>query len=388
MKGNKLSIKIIFKTAIITSSFLFLSCEKMILGSDGEKPPPPAIHASRLATYLDSMRYALDLPALAAAIVTDTGIVDAQAVGCRRYGGPANVTNNDVFLPGSCAKSFTSVLLGVLVDEGKVSWTATLSEIFPEFSNTMRQEYRDVNLLHLLSHTAGFVRAPELTLHSSSPKDLRREVVAWALTQPPAVQRGQYLYSNVGFIIAGAIAEKLENRPYEELVKEKVFQPLGLATAGFGQAGTAGLEDQPLKHTPGNSPILPAPQDPVWIIQNPAGAGLYLSIGDWGKYCQWVLACEAGRPSLLRAETARRITTPVASGIDALGWGVAYLDWADGKALSYLGSDGYGFAQVVLLTGHRFGLVVMTNQGAGVTSNPIDPVAGHLLNSHRYGQPL
>jgi len=380
--------KIILYTTIISFSFLFLSCEKMILGPDGEKPPLPTQHASRLATCLDSMRYALDLPALAAAIITDTEIVDAQAVGCRRYGGPANVTNNDVFLPGSCGKSFTAVLLGVLVDEGKVSWMTTLPEIFPEYSNTMRQEYRDVNLLALLSHSAGFVRSPDLTLHSSAPKDLRLEVVAWALTQPPAVQRGQYLYSNVGFIIAGAIAEKLEGRPYEELVKEKIFQPLGLTTAGFGQVGTPGLEDQPLEHTPGHSSITAAPQDPVWIIQNPAGAGLYLSVRDWGRYCQWVLACEAGHASLLRAETAQRITTPVASGVDALGWGVSNWDWAGGKVLSYLGSDGYDYAEVLLLPARRFGLVVMTNQGAGAISNPINPVVNHLLESHYYGKPL
>jgi CubicO group peptidase (beta-lactamase class C family) len=374
---------------LILSAFAGLSCQNMILGPDEAKPALPTLHASRFATYLDSMRYALDLPALAAAIVSDTGIVEA-AVGSRRYGGPANVTINDVFLPGSCAKSFTAVLLGLLVDEGKVSWTTTLSEIFPEYSNTMRQEYHDVNLLNLLSHSAGFIRDPDLTLHSSSPRDLRIEVVAWALAQPPAVQRGHYLYSNLGFIIAGAIAEKLADRPYEELLMEKIFQPLGLTTAGFGQMRTAGLEDQPLQHTPGHSPIIAAPEDNVRVIQNPAGEGLYMSVRDWGRYCQWVLACEAGRPSLLRAETARRITTPVdlASGIGALGWGVMYPDWAGGKVLNYLGSNGYNFAQVMLLTEKHFGVVVMTNQGAGTTSNPIGLVVDRLLESYLYGKPL
>ena len=243
------------------SIFAISSCQDLILGPDEAKPPLPFKHSTRLTTYLDSMRYALELPALAAAIISDTGIIEAAAVGSRRYGGPLNVTNSDVFLPGSCAKSFTAVLAGLLIDEGKLSWTTTLAEIFPEYSNKMRSEYHEVNMLDLLSHSAGFLYNPDLTFHSSSPRDLRLEVVSWALVQPPATQRGKPLYSNVGFIIAGAIAEKLADRTYEEQVIEKILRPLGITTAGFGQIGTVGLEDQPLEHTPNHSPIITAPQN-------------------------------------------------------------------------------------------------------------------------------
>ncbi len=132
------------------------SCESL-LGPETQ-PPPPIIHASRLATLLDSLRYALDLPALAGAIVTTDSIVDAQSVGCRRYGGAENVTVNDQFHLGSCGKAITATLLGVLVDEGRVSWNSTLLEIFPDLAASMRPEYRSVTLRDVLSHASGRMR--------------------------------------------------------------------------------------------------------------------------------------------------------------------------------------------------------------------------------------
>ncbi len=157
-------------------AFLSFSCENL-LGPDPSLPPP-VIHQSRLATLLDSLRYALDLPALAGAIVTGDGLLDAQAVGCRRYGGAANITVDDQFHLGSCGKAITATLLGVLVDEGRVSWTSTLPELFPEYANSMRPEYRAVTLRDMLSHGAGFMRDPVVTLHAGTPREQRAEVVA------------------------------------------------------------------------------------------------------------------------------------------------------------------------------------------------------------------
>jgi len=381
----KNSIKLVVILALLSPS-----CQKTILGTDEAKPPLPTQHSSSLATILDYLRYALDLPALAGAIMTDTGIVDAQAVGCRRYGGTANVTNNDQFHLGSCGKSFTAVLLGILVDKGKIKWTSTLPEIFPEYANMMRQEYRDVNLLDILSHSAGFMRDPDMKPHSISPRDQRIEIVSWALTQPPAAQRGHELYSNLGFIIAGAIAEKVADSSYEDLLMEKVIRPLGLATAGFGVMGTAGLEDEPLQHTPNHSPIIATPDARLEATYNPAG-GLYMSVGDWAKYCQWVLACESGHPTLLSAQSARTITTPYAAldangGGSALGWGVGYRSWAGGNALMHTGSNGYNYAEVGLAPARHFGVIVMTNQGAGTTNDPIGTVVARLINFYQNGR--
>jgi CubicO group peptidase (beta-lactamase class C family) len=328
------------------------------------------VYSSRLTTILDSLRVALDLPALAGAIVSDTGIVEAGVVGSRRYGGPANVTLNDKFHLGSCGKAFTAALMGALVDDGLVTWTTTLPAIFPEYAQTMRAEYRAVTVRDLLSHSAGLVRDPinGLALRSGTPREQRAEVVAWALAYPPLKPRGQYEYSNLGYIIAGAIIERLANRPYEDLVMERIVLPLGITTAGIGAMGTPGKEDQPLQHTPSHAPILPTADAHLLAIYNPAGM-LHMSIVDWGKFVQWVLASEAGHQTLLRPETARAMTTPaVAIGSDgfyALGWGGAnYEMWSGGRSLNHSGSNGYNYATAALAPVRRVGILVMTNEGA------------------------
>lgn len=374
--------------ALIITAVLFISCDKLILGPNEGRLPPPTIHASRFETVLDSLRYALDLPSLAGAIMTDTGIVEAAAVGCRRYGGAMNVTVDDRFHLGSCGKSFTAVLIGLLVDEGKLNWTTTLPKIFTEYSETMRPEYRDVTIRDLLSHGAGFIRDPELTLHAPTARERRAEVVAWALMQPPAVQRGTELYSNLGFIIAGAVAEKLADSSYEDLITKRIVQPLGLTTAAFGTMGTEGLEDQPLQHTSNHAPLEATTDAHLQDVYDPAG-GLYMSVRDWARYCRWVLACENGRATLLRRETAQIITTVAVpapgSGGSALGWGVQYSDWAGGRALVHTGSNGFNYSEVALCPVRRYGVVVMTNEGAGPAENPIDVAAGRLIHYHLTG---
>ncbi len=316
------------------------------------------------------MRYAYKLPALAGAIVSDTSVLDAQAVGCRRYGGLANVTNNDQFHLGSDTKAITAVLIGLLVDEGLLTWDSTLPSLFPEYAQTMRTEYRSVTVRDILSHSAGFVTDPTLTLTETTLTEQRQEVVAWAVTQTPTNAIGTYNYSNTGYIIAGAIADKLTGRAYEDLLFEKVLQPLGITTAGFGPMGTAGLEDQPLQHTSSYKPLEPGPNADNPPIYNSAGR-LHMSIGDWGRYIQWVLACEAGQPTLLRAETAQMLTTgevPMdGEGSYAFGWAVLDRPWANGRALTHSGSNTFNFAVAWLAPNRKFGVIAATNICANTT---------------------
>lgn len=374
--------------AALLCALSLLSCENTILGPD-PKPPLPALHTSALATLLDSLRYAFDLPALGGAIITDTSVLDAQAVGCRRYAGLANVAADDQFHLGSNTKAITAVLIGVLADDGLLSWDSTLPSIFPEQAVSMRTEYRTVTIRDILSHSAGFIRDPSLVLHSATAKEQRAEVVAWALTQPPVVVRGRFFYSNLGYILAGAIAEKLTNRPYEDLIMERVLQPLGITTAGFGAMGTPGLEDQPLQHSIHYAPVIPSPTADNPPIYNPAGR-LHMSVKDWGLYIRWVLAAEAGHATLVRPETARMLTAAVVpmdgEGFYALGWTVVSRQWAGGRTITHGGSNGLNYSIAWLAPNRRFGVIAMTNICAGSTNSSMDAVVSRLIDFHLKAQ--
>jgi CubicO group peptidase (beta-lactamase class C family) len=368
---------------------VFNSCHKSVVGPDVKQQPPPTVHDSPFATLLDSLRYAYNLPALAGAIVSDTAVIDAQAVGCRRYGGPANVTKNDQFHLGSDTKAITAVLIGLLVDDGLLNWDSTLPSIFPEYAETMRTEYRSITVRDILSHSAGLVANPTLTLTKTKLTEQRTEIVAWALTQTPANAKGKYNYSNTGYIIAGAIADKLTGRPYEDLLFERVLQPLGITTAGFGPMGTAGLDDQPLQHTSHYEPVVPGANADNPPIYNSAGR-LHMSIGDWGRYIRWVLACEAGHPTLMRAETAHMLTTGVVpmdgEGSYAFGWAVLDRPWANGRALTHSGSNTMNFAVAWLAPNLNFAVIAATNICADTTPGSMDAIVWRLIGFHMNGR--
>jgi len=375
--------------AVAAAAALAAGCQRAILGPDTVVNTPPTPHASRFATVLDSLRYALDMPALAGAIVTDSGTLQLAVVGSRRYGGPANVTEDDQFHLGSDTKAITATLLGVLVDEGKVGWTTTLSAVFPELAGSMRAEYRDVTLRELLSHSSGLLRDASPRFAGATPRDQRAALVTWALAQRPIGPRGVYSYSNVGYAIAGAVAERLAGGQYEDLLVAKVLQPLGITTAGFGPMGTPGLEDEPLQHTNSHAPVEPTPDADNPPVYSPAGR-LHMSIGDWAKFATWVLAAEAGHQTLLRDSTARALTDSAVAvpggGAYAFGWMILQRDWASGRSLQHNGSNELNYAEIVLAPGPRFGVLVATNQGPGVMSNPTDPAAARLIAFHLNGE--
>jgi CubicO group peptidase (beta-lactamase class C family) len=374
--------------ALCSLSVLNSGC-KSVVSTDAKQQPPPTVHDSPFATLLDSLRLAYNLPALAGAIVSDTGAIDAQAVGCRRYGGPANVTINDQFHLGSDTKAITAVLIGLLVDDGLLNWDSTLPSLFPEYAGTMRTEYRSVTVRDILSHSAGFMANPALGLTKTTLTEQRQEVVAWTLAQTPVNAKGKYYYSNTGYIIAGAIADKLTGRPYEDNLFERVLRPLGITTAGFGPMGTAGLDDQPLQHTSHYVPLEPGENADNPPIYNSAGR-LHMSIGDWGRYISWVLACEAGHYTLMRAETARLLTTGVVStsaeGSYAFGWAVLDRPWANGRALTHSGSNTLNFAVAWLAPNLRFAVIAATNVCADKTPSSMDAIVGRLIDYHLNGR--
>ena len=366
------------------------SCGGLILGPD---PVPPAaeVHARRFATVLDSLRYALDFPALAAAIVTDDSIVEAAAVGSRRYGGALNVTDADQFHLGSCTKAITATLIGVLVDEGRLSWTTTVAELFPELAGSMRAEYRGVTVRELLSHSGGVVRDPDLKLGGATPREQRERAVMWALQQRPIGPRGSFSYSNMGYIVMGAAAERLTDTAFEDLMVEKVLRPLGITSGGFGPMGTPGLEDQPLQHTTNHGVVEPTPDADVAPVYSPSGR-LHMSIGDWARFARWRLAAEAGpgRQTLVRDQTARVLTEPaVAESGDsqyALGWVVVDRSWGGGRTLQHNGSNILNYSTIALAPVQHWGMVVVTNQGPGKVENPTNAVVVRLIQLRQSGR--
>ena len=299
-----------------------LACER--------SPPYNAIPApvtqesgdADFAELLNSIRLEERLPGLAAAIIIDSKLHSAAAVGVRETGTDNWLTINDKFLIGSCSKAFTATTAAILVEEGRLSWQTTIRDVFPDLN--MLSEYENITLQQLLSHRAGL------------PKNLKEGKASWLIDygfdekrgSTPEILRLQYLektvqnqlirppgqiihYSNSGYILAGAMLEKISGQTYEELRAEKIFRPLGITSAGYGIPADLEPMSQPWGHywDKSTKSFVPYKSDyPNFFA--PTGY-LHLSIQDWAKFMLFHLdTYPSNKPKLLQSRTLRTLHTP------------------------------------------------------------------------------
>ncbi|MEO6970229.1 MAG: serine hydrolase domain-containing protein [Chthoniobacterales bacterium] len=275
---------------------------------------------------------------------------------------------------GSDTKAFTSTLIARLVDQGVMHFDDTLAASFPAFAKAIDPAYRDVTVTQLLSHTAGLPPLSDdkelppflAVIKSANGVKAQREAIARKyLTMPPASKAGEFVYSNLGFIIAGAIAEAHTGKAWEELIREQIFVPLGIKNAGFGAPGSPGKVDQPWGHKEEAGklvPLDPASED----ADNPPALGpagtIHIALKDWLLFAQDQLAGEHGRGKLLKPETYRKLHTPV-TGNYALGWGVLLGPDGVPELLTHTGSNGFWVADIRIMPKHDMIFLVVTNAG-------------------------
>lgn len=312
------------------------------------------------------------LPGAAAAVARSTGLVALGAAGRTAVEGGHPVTPRSRWHIGSCTKSMTAVLAAMMVEEGKLRFDATLAAAFPEAAETMHEDYRPVTLADLLHHRGGlpaFTRsmAPE-SRHSRGlegpPADQRRAFAGRVLRAKPACPpRSKYLYSNGGYGIAAAIVERAAGKPWEELIGEKLFAPLGMTTAGVGWPASAERPGEPLGHWGDPDELEALPPGHSYRLEScldPAG-DVHCSIEDFARYAQMHLRGLRGEAGLLKPETFRLLHED--AGDYAMGWVVGERDGA--QASRHDGSAGTFYASMTVIPVRDLAIVLATNAGTG-----------------------
>jgi len=334
--------------------------------------------SANLEADIEVVRKKYHLPALGVAVIEDGKMQAVVVTGFRKAGSPERVTTNDKFHHGSCTKSMTATLAAMLVDEGKLSWNTTINQVFPELSKGMRSEYRKVTLKQLLSHRAGL---PDSTIPEGSPdyrgssKSLRAqriEYVRLALNEAPVAAPGaKFLYANRGYVIVGAMIERVMGDSWENLLRKRLFEPLGMTTAGFGWMASRGKVDQPWPHNTVNgvaAPVPPGVEADNPLVIGPAGT-VHCSLDDLAKYVIFHIDGKAGGKQLVKPETLKILHTPPFGGDYALGWLVVERPWAGGTALTHAGSNNMNYTLIWMGLPRKIGVIVSTNQ-AGDQAQP------------------
>ena len=330
-------------------------------------------YAESLDAWIDSVRQKHNIPALGAVVFRADTVLARGLAGVRRADAPARVELRDRFQLGSNSKAITATVLASLVEEGKLTWTTTPGDVFPEWRDSINPQFRPVTIDLLLSHHAGispfedtdakdFRSIPRL---SGTPMQRRAAFTSWVLRGKPAGPVGKGLYSNGTFTVAGAIAERITGESWESLVRARVFTPLGLS-GGFAWSDAPDL-NQPWGHYEtrgGAKPVDPRdPDERVPPIIWPAGS-VELSLDDYARFLQVHLRGLEGRDTpLLKAATITHVHTSPVSPADryGLGWGLQDFDGA--PASVHVGSAGAFYAITIIQPTRDLGVAVLANAG-------------------------
>jgi CubicO group peptidase (beta-lactamase class C family) len=337
--------------------------------------PPRATADKAVNELLAPVREKYKIPGLIGAFVKGDKVVAIGAVGVRKSGSAEPMTVNDKMHLGSCTKAMTATVIASLVEEKKLAWDTTLGQAFSDKKDKIHPDYRDVTLTQLLTHRAGL---PANTLWGllgrDDPVTDQREKVLNLLEKEPQSKPGsKFEYSNVGYVIAGRMAERAAKKPWEDLMRERLFDPLGMKSAGFGVPGDKEKVDQPWGHTLSDGKFTPDRLDNPPVI-GPAGT-VHCSLPDWAKFA----ALHERGAKMLKPATFRVLHTPPEKADYACGWNTVDRDWAGGTVLTHGGSNGSWKAVVWVAPKRQFAVLVATNSGGGKSEEACDDAVTELL---------
>jgi CubicO group peptidase (beta-lactamase class C family) len=338
----------------------------------------------RVAEVLAPVRDAHHLPGLIGAILAEGRIAAIGSLGIRKIGSPEPIRIDDKVHLGSCTKAMTATLLGSLVDEGRLSWRSTIGEVFPDLAGRLDSQFQEATVSQLLTHRAGLPQdAPWWQLAGETTTEQRRALLPMMLERPPQNKPGtRYSYSNLGYILAGLIAEETTGLRWESLMRQRLFEPLEMTSAGFGSVAHAGKVDQPWGHHQVGEQIEPTLEDNPPVF-GPAGT-VHCSVPDWARFAALHLDGARGKAGLLKPATFRALHTPPRGADYAGGWLVCERSWAEGRALTHSGSNRAWYVTIWLAPARNFATLVATNQGDDHAKDACDLASSELIKSLDY----
>lgn len=355
-----------------------------------------------LDEYVSRAMKTFDVPGLALAIVKDGRVAVAKGYGVRKLGDPAAVDAHTLFGIASNTKAFTAAALGMLVDEGKIAWDDPVIRHLPAFRINDPWVSRELTIRDLLSHRTGLGLGAGDLLYWPDTDFTREQVLAAAAGLRPASSlRSRYAYNNLGFVVAGQIIPAVTGKSWDDFVRERIFQPLGMTETQITSTHFKTGDNVAVPHSQGwrlNGTLAPIAmtRDDTWA----AAAGIKSNISDLAKWVQAQLnegKAASGqmlwRPAtsndMWSPQTVIRVSEPAAAlkaikpHFAAYGLGWSLKDYRGRKIVSHGGALTGMVSTVVMIPEERLGIVVLTNQEE---SGAYSSIVYHILD-HYFGLP-
>jgi len=334
---------------------------------------------SRIDSVVKAEMSRQKIPGVAVAIVSKGTVTLAKGYGEANVEHHVPVTPETVFESGSVGKQFTSAAVMLLVEDGKIALTDSITKFFPKAPPS----WRGITVRHLLTHTSGI---PDYT---TDAMDYRRdytedelEQMAFGLT-PEFPPGSRWNYSNTGYVLLGIIIHKASGQFYGDVLRDRVFKPLGMSSARI-------ISEADIVPNRAAGYVLVGGQlkNQDWVapkLNTTADGSLYLSLQD---YIAWDRGLRAGK--ILKPESWATVNTPVTltSGKRypyGFGWSI---DTVAGQLRIHHGGAWQGFQTYISrYMGDALTIVALSNLGGSQPVAIVDGIAA-ILDPSLQSKPL
>lgn len=260
-----------------------------------------------LDTYIEQARKQWEVPGLSVAIVKGGEVILSKGYGVRSLASTERVDENTIFSIGSTTKAMVAAAMGMLVDEGLVSWDDKVMKYLPDFQLYDPYASRELRVKDLFTHNAGLGNADMLWYYNDLPSD--KILKRMRMLKPAYPFRGGYTYQNIMYLAAGKLIATVSGKPWAEFMQERIFSPLEMSNTYPTLLISQQEQNRSIPHHHIEDTITPIEDcsaDPI----APAGA-IWSSVNDMAKWMQFLLDTgKVNNQSLLDFETYQELFKP------------------------------------------------------------------------------
>ncbi len=260
-------------------------------------------------SYVEPSRKDWNVPGLAVAIVVDGKEVWSKGYGVRQVGKPEPVTTDTIFQIGSISKSFTSALVALQVDQGKLSWTDRVLDHYPEFRMQDPWVTREFTVQDTMAQRSG---QPGGVTDALSFLGHGRENILDAMRYvvPVSSFRNEFAYVNNMWLVAAKLVENASGRTWEQAIEQDLFGPLDMTSSSLTKAGLLNAPNHATPHQWGGDKAVALPNDwPFldWVYTYGPAGGINSNVHDMAKY----LGMQMGNTKLVTPASLKKLHFPM-----------------------------------------------------------------------------
>ena len=306
-------------------------------------------------------------PGAALLVIQDGEVVLSKSFGMANIEKDIPVTEKTNFRLASVTKQFTAMCIMLLVEDGKLTLEDNLQQIFPDFPDYGKS----IKLQHLLQHNSGLIDYEDLIPDTTTKQVHDDDVLAMMMSVDSTyfMPGSEFKYSNSAFAVLVNIIEKVSSKSFDQFLKERIFQPLGMDNSVAFVEGKNQVANRAFGYNIVENSVEFSDQSLTSAVLG--DGGIYTSLVDLYKWDQALYT-----DKLVSRETFRKITTP---GLNGYGFGWRIDDLNGHYRISHTGST-CGFRNVLQrYPEDKLTVIILTNRRNPDVESLADEIAELFL---------